>query len=88
MSAREVLSKPSKKTKTMGTPIAEYSEEGPFHCEDCILQKPISDKRGACKEPHVLTDMKKGLIKKDKKSGLAEINLEHGCCRWIQMSGK
>jgi len=71
----------------MGTPAAEYSERGPFHCEDCILQTPgkPDKEHGLCRQPDVKKDAKRGLIKIDKPSGLPIINLEHGCCRFIAL---
>lgn len=67
----------------IGTKIAEYSERGPFHCEDCIyLKTPGPDKEhGLCKEKHMLKDPE---VKTDKKSGLKIVNIELGCCRYVR----
>lgn len=87
MAAKNPLGKESGyKENGLGTPVAEYSEEGPFHCEDCIFQKPGKPDKdhGLCREKHVLKDMRTGRIAKDKESGLAIIKLETGCCRWVR----
>jgi hypothetical protein len=68
--------------KGMGTPLAEYSEDGPFSCMDCwYLQnrEPRSEPKGRCNEPHMMKDPK---TKKDD-TGLAIVNKRHGCCRWV-----
>lgn len=84
MAAKDRLGSQFPKAHGIGTPIAGYSEEGPFHCEDCIYMSRPQNGRGLCKEKHVLADMKKGKVKKDEKSGLASINLEHGCCEYVK----
>lgn len=73
------------KAHGIGTPIAGYSEEGPFHCDDCIfIVKRSEDGRGLCKETHMKADPK---VKKNKK-GLAIVKLQTGCCEYVDPGGK
>lgn len=85
MAAKEILGKSLPKAHGIGTPIAGYSELGPFHCEDCIFKSKGPDKEhGLCHEKHVLADVKRGKIKKDEISGLAIVHLERGCCEYVK----
>lgn len=66
----------------MGTPVAEYGEDGPYHCSNCwFLQnlEPRGEPLGRCNEPHMLKDPK---VKKDEH-GLAIVNKRLGCCRFV-----
>lgn len=65
----------SKENEAIGTKVAEYSEDGPFHCEDCVYRD--GDK---CFEEHMMRD---GEVKHDDK-GWAIINIEKGCCRYVR----
>jgi len=66
----------------IGTPVAEYSELGPFHCEDCVFAVgKTNDDEGLCNEKHMLKDNK---VKTHKESGLKIVNLETGCCRFVK----
>lgn len=74
----------SEAARGMGTRVSEYSEQGPFHCEDCTfaIRKDVPEKgQGLCNEPHVLKDPQ---IKAARRSKLKVINLEHGCCRFVR----
>jgi hypothetical protein len=66
----------------MGTPVAEYAEDGPYHCMDCwylASQEPRAEPRGRCNEPHMLKDPK---VKKDAQ-GMAIVHKQRGCCRFV-----
>ena len=68
--------------KGMGTPLAEYGEDGPYHCINCWYLsslEPRGEPLGRCTEPHMLRDPK---TKKDEQ-GMAIVNKMHGCCRWV-----
>lgn len=60
-----------------GTAISGYAENGPYHCEDCIHRQ---GKR--CYHPIVAIDpaVKKG---RESSGGWVEINIEKGCCRYV-----
>ncbi len=76
---------PWKKTQGMGTPLAEYSEAGPFSCGQCwYLQsaEPRKDPQGLCNEPHMLRDPKTEKTEEDGKT-FAVVDKHHGCCRFI-----
>jgi hypothetical protein len=67
----------------MGTKVSEYSARGPFHCEDCTfaVRKDVPEKgKGLCNEPHVLKDPQ---VPAARRSKLKVIDLEHGCCRFV-----
>ena len=84
MSAKDVLAKSGYSDRGMGTKVSEYSEQGPFHCGDCVFvsQKDSPSKgKGLCKEKHVLKDPQ---VPTDKKSKLKIIDLIHGCCRYVK----
>lgn len=81
MKAAELLGAGSK-SKGLGTRVAEYSERGPFHCKDCIyLKAGFKDEegKGRCKEAHMRRDPQ---VRHDSQ-GLAVVNIEHGCCRFV-----
>jgi len=66
----------------VGTRVSEYSEQGPFHCKDCVYlkKKGVPDKEhGLCGEKHVLKD-----LQLKSASGLKIVNMEHGCCRFVE----
>lgn len=86
MSAKEVLG--GKSPHGMGTKVAEYSDQGPFHCEDCVYLKERgkpSPENGLCNQKTMLKDPK---VPTDKKSGLKIVNMEYGCCRFVRYSNK
>lgn len=77
---------PWKKTQGMGTPVAEYSEAGPFSCGSCwYLQsmEPRKDPQGFCNEPHMLRDPKTEKIVLGDDQTFAVVDKHHGCCRFI-----
>lgn len=68
-----------------GTAIAEYAEDGPYHCMDCWYLKsrdPRSNPLGYCNEPHMLKDPK---TQKAEIGGakVAVVNKQRGCCRFV-----
>jgi hypothetical protein len=75
------------KENGMGTPIAEYAEDGPYHCQDCWFLKsrePKSEARGSCNEPHMLIDPKTIKIRDmGGKVIAASVHKEFGCCRFV-----
>lgn len=76
---------PWKKTQGMGTPVAEYSEAGPFSCGQCwYLQsmEPRKEPQGFCNEPHMLRDPKTEKLTVGDKT-FAVVDKHHGCCRFI-----
>lgn len=69
--------------KGAGTKVAEYSEQGPYHCGDCTwaVRKDVPEKgKGLCAEPHVLKDPQ---IPAARRSKLKIVDLIHGCCRFV-----
>ena len=73
----------SEKNKGAGTRVSEYSEQGPFHCGDCVyaIRKDVPEKgKGLCNEPHVLKDPE---VPAARRSKLKVIDLQHGCCRFV-----
>lgn len=77
--------KPEVKKRGMGTPLAEYSEAGPFSCAACwylMSTEPRKDPQGFCDEPHMLRDPK---TEKAVVGGttFAVVDKHHGCCRFI-----
>ena len=75
-------------SRGIGTPEAEYAQEGPYHCEDCAyIVKASPQGLGLCNEFHMLRDVKRGKMK-GSRQGLAVVNLEHGCCRFHLDKGK
>jgi hypothetical protein len=71
-----------------GTSLSGYGEEGPYHCADCeyLVGKKKnnvyrdSNGAGRCLHSIVKIDPK---LKKDAK-GLPIINIEHGCCEFVE----
>jgi hypothetical protein len=69
------------------TPLAGYAEDGPYHCEDCSFLKGKkegnifvdSNGKGRCPHPVMLADKK---TKKDK-DGFAIVNINKGCCEFV-----
>ncbi len=69
------------------TKLAGYAENGPYHCEDCKYLKrdengnPIKDQdgKGRCDQPMMIADTE---VKHDSR-GLALVNIEHGCCEFV-----
>lgn len=82
MAAKDLLSRPSSKGQGIGA--AEYAEQGPYHCEDCVFLKRRDfpkEGKGLCNQKVMLTVAK---VPTDKKSGLKIVNMEHGCCRYVK----
>jgi hypothetical protein len=73
------------------TKLAGYGEEGPYHCEDCIYAKGKKQNdlfkdengKGRCLHEAMIMDPE---VKKDK-SMLPIINLEVGCCEFVDQKG-
>jgi len=66
------------------TRLAGYAEDGPYHCEDCIfLKKDFKDENGhgRCNQPVMISDSE---VKHDGKTGLAIVNIEKGCCEFVE----
>jgi len=69
------------------TKLSGYGESGPYHCEDCSFLKRNSDGeifrdadgKGRCNHPVVIADaeVKKG------SDGMPLVNIEHGCCEFV-----
>ncbi len=69
-----------------GTPISGYSEDGPFHCEDCIHR--VDPKSSYCIHPVVVADpaLKNRLVQisdGDTFKLTIQIDLMRGCCRYV-----
>ena len=66
----------------IGTPLAEYAETGPYHCENCVfvILRNKAHTVGLCSEKHMLKDQK---TTKNSK-GLAVVKLITGCCRFVK----
>jgi hypothetical protein len=70
------------------TTLAGYAEGGPYHCKNCEYLKglkegaPVTDAqgRGRCNQPVMMADPE---VRKDK-SGLAIVNIQIGCCEFVQ----
>lgn len=69
------------------TKLAGYAEDGPYHCGDCVYLKrvngkPVKDEngKGFCNQAVMLADPD---IKKSN-SGLALVNIEKGCCEFVE----
>lgn len=70
------------------TELSGYAEDGPYHCEDCVYLKGKKDDnifrdengKGRCGHPVVIKDPD---VKKDK-SLLPIINIEKGCCEFVE----
>jgi len=76
---------PWKKEEGMGTPLAEYSEAGPFNCAGCwYLQsvEPRKEPKGLCNEPHMLKDPETDKVTVGGTT-FAIVDKVHGCCRFI-----
>jgi len=83
-----------------GTRASGYEELGPYHCEDCIHKTAPGEPY--CIHPKVLVDpaMKDKLIRigkridgssghpviKGKDQLVAKIDLERGCCKYVNQS--
>ncbi len=69
------------------TKLSGYSEQGPYHCGDCVYLKKKdgdafkdADGKGRCLHSVVMADAQ---VKKDEKM-LPIINIEHGCCEFVE----
>jgi hypothetical protein len=83
MAAGDALGKSGYLEKGAGTKISEYSEQGPFHCNDCIhaIRKDVPTKgKGLCNERHVMKDPQ---VPTARRSKLKIVDLVHGCCRFV-----
>lgn len=84
MAARDVLGADSGYSKGIGTKVAEYSEEGPFHCEDCVfaIRRDVpKEGQGLCNEPHMAKDPQ---VPTARRSKLKVVDLKKGCCRYVR----
>ena len=64
------------------TKLAGYAEDGPYHCKDCkYLKKGFVDEngKGRCNQPVMIADSE---VKHDDK-GLAIVNIQVGCCAFV-----
>lgn len=69
------------------TKLAGYAEDGPYHCEDCSFLKgqkagsifKDENGKGRCFHPVMIMDPE---IKKDK-DGFPIVNIEKGCCAFV-----
>lgn len=68
------------------TRLSGYAENGPYHCEDCSFLRRGADgkifkdsKGGRCHHPVVIADPE---VKKDE-SGIPIVNIQHGCCEFV-----
>jgi hypothetical protein len=74
------------------TRLAGYAEDGPYHCEDCTYLKrdkeknPVADEtgKGRCNHPMMIADSE---VAKDKKTLLPIVNIERGCCEFVDQKG-
>ena len=73
------------------TKLAGYAESGPYHCEDCIYLKGRKEGKifrdengyGLCSQEVMIADDE---VKKNK-NGLSIVNIERGCCEWVDPKG-
>lgn len=65
-----------------GTQESGYEEHGPYHCEDCI-HKTAKDEP-FCIHPKVIGDpqLQDRLVMINNRPAV-KINLEHGCCEYV-----
>lgn len=66
-----------------GTPDSGYSEQGPYHCEDCV-HLTASDEP-FCIHPKVIADdrLQDRLVMIDNRPAI-KICLDRGCCRYVR----
>lgn len=62
------------------TTLAGYATDGPYHCEDCVYMKRHSDGFGRCNQPVMMADRQ---VKHDA-DGTAIVNIEKGCCEFVE----
>lgn len=70
------------------TKLAGYAEKGPYHCQNCeylrgrtegeIFRDP--DNMGRCSQAVMMADPE---VKKDDK-GFPIVNIEFGCCEFVE----
>jgi hypothetical protein len=67
----------------LGTPESGYSEDGPFHCSDCVHK--IKFDEPFCTHPKVIGDseLQERLVQIDGRP-VVKINMERGCCRYVR----
>jgi hypothetical protein len=71
----------------IGIGPAEYAETGPYHCEDCVYLKGRTagdifvdgNGKGRCNQKVMVASPKYA----HDPDGLAIVNIEHGCCRYV-----
>lgn len=85
LSGEGVKSLPSK-YKEEGTEVSGYATNGPYHCEDCIHRiGGLKSDLPFCIHPKVLEDPKlKKLRTIYDGTNAVEIDMEHGCCRFVK----
>ena len=68
-----------------GTPDSGYSEDGPFHCMDCIHR--LAKDLPLCIHPKVIADtcLQDRLVRLDNRPAI-KVNLERGCCKFVRPS--
>lgn len=64
----------------IGTKLSGLSNEGPFHCEDCVHRKG-----SYCMHPIVMNDPEaKKSREKQPSTGYIKIDLERDCCAFVR----
>jgi hypothetical protein len=74
------------------TKLAGYAESGPYHCKDCIFLRGYKEGniyrdengKGRCGNEFMMADPE---TKKDK-DGYAIVNIEKGCCEFVDPGKK
>lgn len=80
--------------KGIGKGPAEYAETGPYHCEDCKYLKGraaghivrYADGTGRCNQ-EVMVKSPEYAHDDSRLGGLAIVNIERGCCRFVDNIG-
>lgn len=84
---RRMLNQVDSMWPTPSTKLAGYAEDGPYHCEDCKYLKGKkegkifrdSNGKGRCNQPVMMADSE---VTKDSQH-LAIVNIEKGCCEFV-----
>lgn len=84
---KRILGRNDRSDKPQGTRRSGYQELGDYHCKDCIHRTAPSER--FCVHPEVIADpeMKDRLIVLNSRT-VAEIDLEHGCCEYVNQHDK